>query len=142
MPCLIMRTSTHWEISQPRRTLGLKSESFGRETAKIREEQALSMVDRAGSGPAAFAPLDERFSGMDGICPCLGQVPPGPLRTLSQSLSVLPAKPVHDWWLCFSFRRGLIDSSVQGNLLIATLLQRESMVGRLSLTARQSLEAT
>jgi len=29
-------------------SLGLKSEPFGRETAKTREQQALSMVDRAG----------------------------------------------------------------------------------------------
>jgi len=40
------------------------------------------------------------------------------------------------------FQTGLIGSSVQGNLLLATLLQRESMVRRLNLTARQSLEAT
>ena len=49
-----MRVCTHWEISQTRKDPGLRSELFGRETAKNREQQALNMVDRAGFGPATF----------------------------------------------------------------------------------------
>jgi hypothetical protein len=42
----------------------------------------------------------------------------------------------------FLFQTDLIGTSVQKESVIATLLQRGSMVGRLNLTARQSLEAT
>jgi len=52
-PCLnIMRVCTHWEISQTRKHPYLKSESFGRETAKTRETEAINMVDRAGFEPS------------------------------------------------------------------------------------------
>jgi hypothetical protein len=60
--CLtIVRVWTHQEISQTRKTRGLKSESFGPETAKNRETQAINMVDRAGFGPATFRILGWRF---------------------------------------------------------------------------------
>jgi hypothetical protein len=49
-PLDIVRVCTGWEISQPRKTRWLKSESFGQ--TKTREEQALSMVDRAGFQPS------------------------------------------------------------------------------------------
>jgi hypothetical protein len=58
----ILRACTGWEISQSRKTWGLKSESFGQETVKTREEQALSMVDRAGFEPAAFRTLGLEFA--------------------------------------------------------------------------------
>ena len=57
--CLsIVRVCTHWEISQTRKSLGLKSEPFGGTTAKTREQQAINMVDRAGFEPATFRTLD------------------------------------------------------------------------------------
>jgi hypothetical protein len=62
----------------------------------------------------------------------------------SDRYSFSPAlNKVHGWLVVvLLFQADLIGSSVQGNLLLATLLQRESMVRRLNLTARQSLEAT